>query len=86
MKAKQSKRWKQSQNWVAVMKLRKEKVKGLKEPRIEYFSALDTQKRTATAVGVVGMPHVILIDTEGVVRCAKFERGREYRPSLSSAS
>lgn len=49
-----------------------EKVKGLKEPRIEYFSAIDTQKRTATAVGVVGMPHVMLIDPDGVVRWQGF--------------
>jgi cytochrome c biogenesis protein CcmG, thiol:disulfide interchange protein DsbE len=49
-----------------------EKVRRLKEPRIDYFSAIDTQKRTATAVGVVGMPHVMLIDPDGVVRWQGF--------------
>ena len=48
------------------------KVKSMSEPVIEYFSAIDTQARTKKAVEVKGIPHVILIDPEGIVRWEGF--------------
>ncbi len=51
---------------------KEEKVRGMKEPAIEYSSAIDTRKRTATAVGIIGTPHVMLIDPQGVVRWQGF--------------
>jgi cytochrome c biogenesis protein CcmG/thiol:disulfide interchange protein DsbE len=49
-----------------------EKVKSMKEPTITYFSAIDTQGRTKKAVEVKGIPHVLLIDPQGVVRWEGF--------------
>src|SRR2546428_9071987 len=45
-----------------------EKVKAMATPKIEYFSAIDTQKRMKTAVGVTGIPHVLILDPQGIVR------------------
>jgi cytochrome c biogenesis protein CcmG, thiol:disulfide interchange protein DsbE len=51
---------------------KEEKVKAMKEPRIEYFSAIDTQGRTKKAVEVKGIPHVMIMDPEGIVRWEGF--------------
>jgi cytochrome c biogenesis protein CcmG, thiol:disulfide interchange protein DsbE len=48
------------------------KVRALKDPKIEYFSAIDTQARTKKAIEVKGIPHVILMDPQGVVRWEGF--------------
>lgn len=48
------------------------KVRSMKEPKMEYFSAIDTQKRTKKAVAVTGIPHVMIIDPQGVVRWEGF--------------
>ena len=48
------------------------KVRGMKDPKIEYFSAIDTQKRTKEAVEVKGIPHVMIIDPQGIVRWEGF--------------
>jgi len=44
-----------------------EAVRALKEPRIAYYSAVDTQARMKEALGVFGIPHVILIEPGGYV-------------------
>jgi cytochrome c biogenesis protein CcmG, thiol:disulfide interchange protein DsbE len=49
-----------------------EKVKAMTEPKIEYASAIDTRKRTKQAVGVTGIPHVLIIDPKGIVRWEGF--------------
>lgn len=51
---------------------KEEKVRGMKEPKIEYFSAIDTKKRTKEAVEVKGIPHVMIIDPQGIVRWEGF--------------
>lgn len=43
-------------------------VRSMTAPRIEYFVAIDTQARTKRAVEVKGIPHVLLIDPNGIVR------------------
>jgi thiol-disulfide isomerase/thioredoxin len=42
-------------------------VRALKDPRIEYSVAIDTQARMKTALGVVGIPHVIILEQQGFV-------------------
>jgi len=48
------------------------KVKAMADPVIEYFSAIDTQARTKKVVEVKGIPHVMLIDPQGIVRWEGF--------------
>lgn len=49
-----------------------EKVKALVSPKIDYVVAIDTNKRTKSAVEVRGIPHVLLIDPKGIVRWEGF--------------
>jgi len=49
-----------------------EAVRRLVNPRIEYSIAIDTQARTKNAVGVTGIPHVLIIDPQGIVRWEGF--------------
>jgi len=51
---------------------KEDKVRAMKEPKIEYLSAIDTKKRTKEAVEVKGIPHVMIMDPEGVVRWEGF--------------
>lgn len=44
-----------------------EAVRALKAPRIEYSVAIDTQARMKTALGVMGIPHVIIVEPQGSV-------------------
>jgi len=48
------------------------KVKKMADPKIEYFSAIDTRARTKKAVEVEGIPHVLIIDPKGIVRWEGF--------------
>src|SRR5678815_5791127 len=41
------------------------KVNSLKDPKIEYASAIDTKARVKKTLEVSGIPHVILIDPKG---------------------
>jgi len=41
-----------------------EAVRKLKEPKIEYYSAIDTQGRMKKALEVRGIPHVIILEPE----------------------
>ena len=49
-----------------------EAVRRLVNPRIEYSIAIDTLARTKNAVGVTGIPHVLIIDPQGIVRWEGF--------------
>jgi thiol-disulfide isomerase/thioredoxin len=42
-------------------------VRALNKPKIEYFSAIDTQARTKKELGVFGIPHVIIAEPGGSV-------------------
>lgn len=46
-------------------------VRGMKTPVIDYYSAIDTQDRMG-GVEDKGIPHIILIDPEGIVRWEGF--------------
>lgn len=45
----------------------KEKVLKQRNPKIKYYSAIDTQKTMKKALQVRGIPHCILINPDGVV-------------------
>ena len=47
-------------------------VQAMKTPKIEYFSAIDTNAVMKTALEVRGIPHVILVDPDGIVRWEGF--------------
>lgn len=47
-------------------------IKKMKTPVIEYFSAYDTKKRLYKKYQIKGIPHVVLIDPNGVVRWEGF--------------
>lgn len=49
-----------------------QKVLALKEPKKEYYSAIDTQKRLKNIYEVSGIPHVVIIDPKGIVRWQGF--------------
>jgi thiol-disulfide isomerase/thioredoxin len=49
-----------------------EKVKGFANPKLEYANAIDTKARMKNVLDVKGIPHVILIDPNGIVRWEGF--------------
>ncbi len=49
-----------------------EAVEAVSQPRIEYYHGVDPQQRTKSALGVQGIPHVVIIDPTGVVRWEGF--------------
>ena len=50
----------------------------LKTPQIEYYSAIDTQARTKKAVGVWGIPHVLILEPGGAVIWQGFPLLKDY--------
>lgn len=46
---------------------RAETVRKFNKPEIHYYNAIDTQARTKKAVEVKGIPHVMILDPDGVV-------------------
>lgn len=46
----------------------KEQVNALTSPKIEYYSAIDTQREIYNILEIRGIPHCILIDPDGIVR------------------
>ena len=55
-----------------------ENVRAMAEPVIEYYSAIDTQARTKTEIGVQGIPHIVLIDPSGTVCWQGFPMDDQY--------
>ncbi len=51
------------------------KVKAMKQPVINYYSAVDTDAKMKEEVGVQGIPHVLLIDPNGKVCWQGFPGG-----------
>jgi cytochrome c biogenesis protein CcmG/thiol:disulfide interchange protein DsbE len=47
-------------------------VRNFDNPKIEYASAIDTQKRMSKTLEIKGIPHVIIIDPKGTVRWEGF--------------
>ena len=64
-----------------------EDVRKMVDPRIEYAVAIDPQSRMKSVVEVTGIPHVLLIDPQGIVRwegCPLLS-GHELTESVVSA-
>lgn len=61
-----------------------DKVKSMKEPVIEYASGIDTKATMKKQLEVKGIPHVILIDPQGIVRWEGFPLldGHELTPGV----
>ncbi len=57
---------------IGVSDEKEDTVKALKEPKADYFVAIDTQARTKKMLEVTGIPHVILIDPQGIVKWEGF--------------
>lgn len=49
-----------------------QKVTSMTTPTINYYSAIDTQKRLKSTFAVTGIPHCVLIDPKGIVRWEGF--------------
>lgn len=45
----------------------KVEVKRMKNPKIEYFSAIDTKDRLKVIYEVKGIPHCVIINSNGIV-------------------
>jgi cytochrome c biogenesis protein CcmG/thiol:disulfide interchange protein DsbE len=43
-------------------------VRKMTSPKIDYFVAIDTQGRTKSVFAVQGIPHVVILDPQGIVR------------------
>jgi len=54
------------------------KVKAMTSPKIEYFTAIDTQGRMKKAVGVKGIPHVMILDPKGIVRWEGYPLQKDF--------
>lgn len=61
-----------------------EKIKAFKETPIEYANAVDTKGTMKKALEVKGIPHVIVIDPQGIVRWEGFPmlKGHELTPEI----
>ncbi len=55
-----------------------EDVRKLKEPQTEYFVAVDTQRRMKDALGVSGIPHIIILEPGGYVVWEGFPYQKGY--------
>lgn len=49
-----------------------DKVLRMTTPKMTYYSALDTSKTMNNSYGILGIPHVVLIDPDGIVRWEGF--------------
>jgi thiol-disulfide isomerase/thioredoxin len=55
-----------------------EVVQRMVDPKIEYYVAVDTQARTEKALEVTAIPHVLIIDPNGIVRWEGFPFQKGY--------
>jgi cytochrome c biogenesis protein CcmG/thiol:disulfide interchange protein DsbE len=56
----------------------------MKDPKIDYYVATDTQGRTKAQVKVDGIPHVMIMDPQGIVRWEGYPllQGYELTPAV----
>ncbi len=53
-------------------------VRKLTDPKIEYYSAIDTQARMKNKMGVFGIPHAIVLEPDGYVIWQGFPLLKDY--------
>ena len=54
-------------------------VKKMAQPKMDYFVAIDTKGRMKKAVEVKGIPHVLILDPQGVVRWEGYPLLTDYQ-------
>jgi thiol-disulfide isomerase/thioredoxin len=57
---------------IGVSDEKEEVIRKMTAPKIEYFSAMDTKARMKKELAVTGIPHVIIVDPQGIVRWEGF--------------
>jgi len=57
---------------MGISKQKEAEVRKMKNPVIEYYSAIDTQDRMGGKLGIKGIPHIIIVDPNGIVRWEGF--------------
>lgn len=67
-----SKQFKDDLVVIGISPNKEKSVRAMKEPVIEYYSALDTTKTYYSKYEVSAVPHAVLIDPEGIVRWEGF--------------
>lgn len=62
-------------------------VRAFKEIPIDYYSAVDTHSRMKKEMSVTGIPHVIIVDPNGIVRWEGFpyQEGYQLTPAAIEA-
>lgn len=63
-----SKQFKKDLLVIGVSPNKEESIRKMKEPVIDYFSAMDRQKRMSNAYGLKFYPMAVLIDPDGIIR------------------
>ena len=63
---------------IAISNQKDEDVRKFKEQKIEYYSAIDTQARMKDKLGVIGIPHVIIVEPNGYVVWEGFPLLKDY--------
>ena len=72
-----SKKFKDNLVVIGISGQKEEQVRAMKEPVIEYYSAIDTKKVMSKELEITGIPHVILVDPKGIVRWEGFPLWKE---------
>ena len=72
---------------VGISDEKEDDIRKLAEPKIAYASAIDTQARMKDELAVTGIPHVIIIDPQGIVRWEGFPflKGHELTEKVVTA-
>lgn len=52
---------------IALSDEHEDKVRAMVQPKIEFYNAIDTRALLKTKYDVIGVPHVVIIDPEGIV-------------------
>jgi len=57
---------------IGISNEKEEAINKMKNPKIEYYSAIDSTNQMEKALEIRGIPHVLLIDPDGYVRWQGF--------------
>lgn len=61
-----------------------EEVRAMTDPKIDYYVAIDPKRQTYNELGITAIPHVIIIDPQGIVRWEGYPllNGYELTPAV----
>ena len=79
-----SKEFKEDLIVIGISDERERKVNKVITPKIEYYSAIDTRRKSYKALKIKALPHCILIDPTGIVRWEgnPIQNGFELTPNV----